>query len=197
MNIYILCVWQTYFFCIYANNFINCTHTCIMCMKCSADSILILHLYVIFVPSHLWSLSIPCLAVILFFFVCFVFFFFLQMDMKFLLQFINISYLAALLVLLYLWPLMDSLFGRHISFSLFLPISFGFVHTCVYLQNTNALELLRWQPQIVYICMPHFFFHICDTLHIPCLTGIFHFCRCLTFLIANHRNFTIGSHISS
>ena len=34
------------------------------------------------------------------------------------------------------------LLGRHISFSLFMPKSFEIVHTCVYIQNSDAHERL-------------------------------------------------------
>ena len=34
------------------------------------------------------------------------------------------------------------LFASHISFSLFMPITFEIVHTCVSKQNTNAHEVL-------------------------------------------------------
>ena len=39
----------------------------------------------------------------------------------------------------YLWSL--SLFGRHISFSLFMQIKLETVHTCVCIQNTNHFEV--------------------------------------------------------
>ena len=96
----------------------------------------------------------------------------LQIPMKCLLQFINISHLADIFVLLHLWPLIDSLFGRHIYFFLFMPISFEILHTCVYIQNTNAHEVFRWQCQIFYISKPYLFFHIYDPLNIPCLAVI-------------------------
>ena len=65
----------------------------------------------------------------------------LKWDQPVLLQFINMSHLAAIF-LSHLQPLMDSLSVRHISFSLFMLISFEIVHTCVYIQNTDAYELL-------------------------------------------------------
>ena len=36
----------------------------------------------------------------------------------------------------------NHLFGRHIPFSLFMPISFEIVHTLLHIQNTDAHEVL-------------------------------------------------------
>ena len=58
---------------------------------------------------------------------------------------------------------LDSFFGTHISFYLFMPISYEILHTCVYIQNTNVHIVLSWQHQIFYICN-----HICSfTFMIP------------------------------
>ena len=51
-------------------------------------------------------------------------------------------HLGTIVILSHLWPLMYSLFGRHISFSSFTPITFEIIHTCVSIQNTNAHEFL-------------------------------------------------------
>ena len=89
----------------------------------------------------------------------------------FLLQFINISHLAVILVLSHLQPHMDSLLCQHIYFSLFMSISFEIVYTCVYIENTKDHEVLIWQPQIIYIyvlfcsftAMIPLVFHICQS----------------------------------
>ena len=67
---------------------------------------------------------------------------------------------------------MYSLFGRHISFSSFMPISFEIVHTCVSVQNTYAHEVL---------CDSHKYFtfvsHICPfTSMISKIFLIWHIC---------------------
>ena len=109
MNTYVFLLWQTYsIFCVYANNFGNCTHLCIMPMKCYVDSLksftflkpyLLFHIY--------YPFSNPWLAVIFVFCKC-------------------------------LWSLDYNL----------LPLYFEIMHTCVYIQNTNAHEAFSWWPQI-------------------------------------------------
>ena len=49
------------------------------------------------------------------------------------LQFINILHLAVIFVLLHQQQLIYSLFGRHIYFSLFMPITFEGMHRCIYI----------------------------------------------------------------
>ena len=111
MTTYVFHLWQTYFvFCIYANNFGNCTHMYIMPMKCLISQSQIFYIYKPYVLFHIYDpLSIPCLAVI---FVCF----FWPMHINFLIQSIKFNILAVIVVLSHLWTLMDSLFGRHIYF---------------------------------------------------------------------------------
>ena len=53
------------------------------------------------------------------------------------------SYAFSNHILSHLWPLAYSLAGRHISYSLFKPITFAIVHICISLQNTNIHEVLR------------------------------------------------------
>ena len=59
------------------------------------------------------------------------------------------------------------------------------LHTGVYTQYGNALEVLSKQCEIFYICKPYLFFHIYDPLSIPCLAVTFEFCKCLLIFYCN------------
>ena len=115
---------------------------------------------------------------------------FLQMPMMLLLQFINISHLAAILILSHLWQLKDSWFSTQISFSLFMPISFEIVLTCVYIQNINTHDLLlSWLPQIFYICKLYLYLHFYDVLCFPSFRSTF-LCKCL-WCFYTHKHFIL------
>ena len=94
--------------------------------------------------------------------------FFLKMPMMFLLQFINISHLVTISEHLWIPCLVDTFPFPYLSQYLF-----EIVHTCVHIHNAH--EVLSRQPQIFYICKPHFLLHIYDPLSIPCLAVIFVF----------------------
>ena len=79
---------------------------------------------------------------------------------------------------------MPSLFGRNISFSSFMAITFEIVHTCVSVQNTNGYEVLSDSHKYFT-----FVSHISSlilismiSLIIPHLAVIFVF-PCMTFLL--------------
>ena len=98
----------------------------------------------------------------------------------------SIPYLAVIFVLCKcLWR-----FSCHSS-----PFHIEIVHTCVYIQDNNAHEILHWQLQIFYICKPHLFLHIYDSFSIPCLAVIIFFYKGLWNFIAIHKHFTFGRHI--
>ena len=42
------------------------------------------------------------------------------------------------------------------------------LYTHVYIQNTNAHDVLSRQPKLFYLCKPHVFLHIYDLFCIPC-----------------------------
>ena len=136
MNTYV-----TYFtFCIDTNNFGNCTNMCILPWSVLSWQSQIFYICRPYLSFHIYyPLSIPCLAVIFAFYKCLWCFF---------LKFTNISHLAAIFVLSHLWPLMDSLFGWHISFPYLCQYLLK-LYKHVYIQNTNAQQRLSWQPQIL------------------------------------------------
>ena len=102
-------------------------------------------------------------------------------------------HLATIFILYHQWPLKYSLFGRHILFSVLMPITLDTVKMCF-----NAYEVLCWQPQIFYICKPYFFFHMYDPFSIPCLAVKFNFLQVpMNFHTVIHEHFTFGSHITS
>ena len=43
------------------------------------------------------------------------------------------------------------LFGRHISFSSFMPITFEIVHTCISIQKTNVPEVLSYTTNVLHL----------------------------------------------
>ena len=137
MNICVFFVWQTYFvFCIYANNFEKLyTHIY------NAHEVLswepqILYICKPYFFFHIYDpLSIPCLAVIFLFI-------FLQMPIKFLLQFIKISYLGAILFFHIYDHLRISRLADIFLFPYLCQYLFKIVYTSVYIQNTYGLEVL-------------------------------------------------------
>ena len=80
--------------------------------------------------------------------------------------------LTAIFILSHVWSLTYSLLGRHISFSLFMTITFETGHPCVFLQTTYVHEVLC-ENCVFYICRPYVFLHIYDLLNIPHLAVIF------------------------
>ena len=130
-------VWYTYsFFLIYANIFWNCPHKCIY-KKTKAYAVLCSHPQIFYIVNHICSFT----SMIPKGFLAWQSYpFFSQMPMMFLLPFINFSHLVAISGLSHLWPLVDSLFGTHIPFSLFMLISFEIVHTSVYIKNLKPMQ---------------------------------------------------------
>ena len=59
--------------------------------------------------------------------------------------------LQAIFVLSYLRPLMYSLFGRLISFPLFMLITFQSIHTCVSILTTNAYSMLSYSHKHIHL----------------------------------------------
>ena len=113
MKVSLILVWQTYLlFFINTSNFWNCTHNClykILMLWSVRWQPQIFYICQPYFLLHIYDpLSIPCLAVIFVFTV-----------MKVSLQFINSLHLAAIFVFFSdQWQLMNSSFGRHISFYL-------------------------------------------------------------------------------
>ena len=134
--------------------------------------------------SHIYDpVSIACSGVI----------FTLCNAYEVLLQLIKISHLGAIFLLSHVWPIMESMFDRHISFSLFMPISFDIVNTYVYIQNTNAHEV--WGDSLKYFkFVSHIFsFIIYNILSISCLPTIFIFLHIPMCFIEIYTHFSLPS----
>ena len=131
---YIFLAWWTYFFCIYTKNIGNASEVLSWQPQ-------IFYIYKPYLFFQIYDpLSIPCLAVI-----------FVVLFYKSILCFAALhkhSHLAAIVIFSHPWPFMDSLFGSHITFSLFMPKCFKIIHICVYIQKTKVHKVLSWQPQI-------------------------------------------------
>ena len=115
---------QTYsIFFIYAYNLENHTHMYLMPIKCWQPQILYICELSIFLHIH-HAFSIPCLAGI--------FLLFCKCLWNIYCNSLRFHIWQPYLFLHILWPLIDCLWGRHISFSLFMPISSEIVHMCIY-----------------------------------------------------------------
>ena len=72
---------------------------------------------------------------------------------------------------------MYSLFGRHISFSLFMSINFNIIHKCVSIHNTNAYLVLNDSHKYFHIAaifvlsfmITYVFFDLSQELHSVCI----------------------------
>ena len=93
---------------------------------------------------------------------------------------INISHLETIAVLTQLWPLLDYLFGRHISSSLFMPIFFwNCRHVYIY------KILMPWSIKLTdsnIFGSNIFFLNIYDPFSTQCLEATFPFWKCLLLL---------------
>ena len=76
-----------------------------------------------------------------------------------------------------------------------MPIPFEIVYTCVYIQNTNAHEMLNWEPKILYISKPYLYF----TSMIPLVFDVWQlylfFANAHDIFTAIHKHFTFDNHL--
>ena len=109
--------------------------------------------------------------------------------MKILLLFINTSQLQPYFFFTSMTTYGFLIWQTYYFFLIYANIFWICPHPCIN-KNTNAPEVLHWQPQICDICKPHLFLQIYDPYSIPCLTVIFVSCTCLWSY------FTVTIHIS-
>ena len=146
------------FFLIYANNFWNCTHVCVykilMAMDCEATATNISYLQAIFVLHIYDSFCIPCLA-----------------DLFAAIH----KYFTFGSLICFLTSATTSVFlvGLHISFSLFMPVTFEIIFTCVSLQNTNAYLVLSASYKYSHLEALFVVSHLWSLIYIPCLKDMF------------------------
>ena len=85
----------------------------------------------------------------------------------------------------HLWPLNYSMFGSHIPVSLFMPLTFEIIHTCVSIKNTNGHEVLsdghKYLTFVSHIC----FSHLWPPLSILCMAVFFCACKYLWSIYYN------------
>ena len=81
-------------------------------------------------------------------------------------------HLAYIFILCHLWLPMYSLFGRQVSFSLLMPITFKF-YTHVYLYAILMPIKFYGTVTTIFILQSYFLFHIYDYLCILCLKYMF------------------------
>ena len=112
----------------------------------------------------------------------------------------------------YIYPfssvtLMYSLFGRHISFSLFMPINLNIIHTCVSICNINAYSV--WSDSHKYYHLVAIFVvshlwsltnslmerHIARNLHFICMCAIHtHSCSSAYIHPSMHTYMSVHTH---